>query len=66
MQLVINGITKDINNNQTIADMVKQFSKTDKHLIAELNGTIIPTDAWGSTSLKAGDALELVAFVGGG
>ncbi len=66
MQLVINGILKEINNGQTIADTIKQFSKTDKHLIAELNGAIIPTNAWGTTALKSGDTLELVAFVGGG
>ena len=66
MQLVINGQTKEITNAATIADIVTQFSKNSAHLIAELNGTIIPTAAWGSTSLKSGDALELVAFVGGG
>ncbi len=66
MQLTINGHAKEITNGQSIADMVKQFSKTDKHLIAELNGTIIPNEAWEKTPLNAGDTLELVAFVGGG
>ena len=66
MQLVINGQTKEFSGTATIQGVIAQFSKNNAHLIAELNGTIIPTDKWGSTTLKNGDALELVAFVGGG
>ena len=66
MRLIINGQNKEVSNANTIEDVINQFSKNKSHLIAELNGTIIATGDWNSTSLKEGDALELVAFVGGG
>lgn len=66
MQLVINGQNKEIAATATVADLVGQFCKNKQHIIAELNGTIIPISDWSTTVLKQGDALELVAFVGGG
>ena len=32
----------------------------------ELNGAIVPRDAYAATVLRAGDVLEVVRFVGGG
>lgn len=49
-----------------MSDIVSTFCRQPKHVISELNGTIIPCDQWAKTSLKDGDALELVTFVGGG
>jgi thiamine biosynthesis protein ThiS len=66
MRLTINGQTKDITSAGNIAALVSQFCANKKHIIAEINGTIVPSTKWDSTSLKDGDTVELVAFVGGG
>ena len=66
MQIIINGQNKEITTGVSIAGTIALFAKTKTHLIAELNGNIIPTEKWEATTLKQGDALELVAFVGGG
>lgn len=66
MRLTINGQNKDITGASNVADIVAQFCKNPAHVITEINGNIVPNDAWGTTSLKEGDSLELVAFVGGG
>jgi sulfur carrier protein len=51
---------------QNLSDIVSAFCKQSKHVITELNGTIVPSAQWAQTSIKEGDALELVTFVGGG
>ena len=66
MKVTINGQIKDISNAANIADIVGQFCANKKHIITEVNGTLVPRDDWNKTSLKEGDAIELVSFVGGG
>ena len=66
MKVTINGTSKELNNNPQLADLVAQFCKESKHIITEVNGTIIPSSNWNNTSIKDGDTIELVAFVGGG
>jgi sulfur carrier protein len=39
--------------------------KSDR-VAVELNHDIVPRDRWPSTTLKDGDRLEIVHFVGGG
>ncbi|MBI4309165.1 MAG: sulfur carrier protein ThiS [Candidatus Omnitrophica bacterium] len=66
MKLTINGQTKNISNAATVADLAAQFCPNRKSIIAEINGAIVPCGQWDKTILKEGDAVELVAFVGGG
>ena len=66
MNIIINGKTQELPSIQKLSDIVSSFSKNPKHVITELNGSIIPSDQWTNTSLKDGDTLELVTFVGGG
>jgi len=66
MNITINGTIQALNSDKNLSDIVNAFSKQPKHVITELNGTIIPADQWAKTNLQDGDALELVTFVGGG
>lgn len=66
MKLNINGHDKDMPATTNIADLIKQLCKNPKHIIAEVNGQIVPNSTWAQTNLKEGDSIELVAFVGGG
>lgn len=65
MKITLNGQSKDI-SSATIADIVGQYCANRKNIITEVNGAIIPSASWASTSIKEGDTIELVAFVGGG
>ena len=53
-------------SSQNLSGLVNTFCKQSKHVLAELNGTIVPSEQWAQTNLQDGDALELVTFVGGG
>ena len=66
MNLIINGTAQQLTSAKSLSDIVSSYCKQPKHVITELNGAIIPADQWAHTSLKDGDALELVTFVGGG
>jgi sulfur carrier protein len=66
MKVIINGTSKEFTNNTLLSDIVTQFCKEPKHIITEVNGTIVPSNAWDNTSIKDNDTIELVAFVGGG
>jgi sulfur carrier protein len=66
MNIIINGKSQQLASAKNLSDIVSSFCKQPKHVITELNGTIVPSDQWPQTSLQDGDALELVTFVGGG
>ena len=66
MNITINGKPHPLNTTKNLTDIVNDYCKNPKHVITELNGTIIPSEKWALTSLKEGDTLELVTFVGGG
>ena len=66
MNVTINGASKQLAGPQNLSEIVHSLCKQPKHVITELNGTIVPCDQWAQTPLKDGDALEVVTFVGGG
>lgn len=51
---------------QTLTGLIAELSLSGASLVAEVNGTIIPSDAYAETILAENDAIELVRFVGGG
>jgi thiamine biosynthesis protein ThiS len=66
MNIIINGTAQQLTSSKNLSEIVTIFSKNPKHVITELNGTIVTADKWAQTDLQDGDALELVTFVGGG
>jgi thiamine biosynthesis protein ThiS len=66
MHITINGTSQQLISVKNLSEIVSSYCKQSKHVITELNGTIIPSDQWSKTNLQDGDALELVTFVGGG
>lgn len=66
MKVTINGTSKELNQTLLLSDLVNQYCKNPKHVIAEVNGEIINASQWSQKSVTDGDAIELVGFVGGG
>ena len=66
MRLVINGEEKDIPELATVAALIEHLGLKSDRLAVELNRDIVPRANWAATSLKSGDRLEIVHFVGGG
>ena len=66
MLLLINGEQHDLPDGLTVAALVAQLGMKPDRVAVELNLEIVPRPLWETTSLKHGDKLEVVHFVGGG
>ena len=66
MKIRINGEEKEIKEGLSLAALLDEFQIRPGRVVVELNRHIIAREAHGSTTLKEGDALEIVHFVGGG
>jgi thiamine biosynthesis protein ThiS len=69
MKLRINGDPRDFNDALapfTMAALIESLGMKSDRVAVELNRDIVPRDRWTETTLKDGDQLEIVHFVGGG
>jgi thiamine biosynthesis protein ThiS len=66
MKLIINGEDREFDSISTLSDLLVQLGMKPDRVAVELNRELAPRDGWSSTSLKDGDKLEIVHFVGGG
>ena len=66
MRLVINGDGKSFDQQMSVADLLVALGVPSLKVAVELNREIVPKSAYNATSLKDGDRLEIVNFVGGG
>jgi len=65
MQVKINGKPEEVQGG-TILDLLKA-KNIDPHMVAvELNDAMVERDHLGTTSVKDGDALEFLFYMGGG
>ena len=53
-------------DNLTLMDFLPKNGYVPQKIAVEMNGEIVPKSQYNSTILRAGDALEIVNFVGGG
>ena len=66
MRLFINGEEKNFADSLSLAQLIEQLGMKGDRVAVELNREIISRAQWADTSLKDGDRLEIVHFVGGG
>ncbi len=66
MQLILNGNPEEIKDGMTLGQFLTDLGLPEKGLAVERNLEIVPKSAYDSTTLEAGDRLEVIQFVGGG
>ncbi len=66
MQILLNGKKKEIPNNTQLKEIIEQFCRNTKRVIAEVNGDIVKRHLWEECLIHPGDTIELVNLVGGG
>jgi thiamine-phosphate pyrophosphorylase len=64
--VTINGKLVVLDEGTTIQQFLHSKGYQDRLVVVELNESILPRDAYSTTSLVAGDRVEIVHFVGGG
>jgi sulfur carrier protein len=65
MKLIINGTEQDVAAHDLVS-LVEALGMKGDRVAIELNGDIVTRARWAEASLKDGDKLEIVHFVGGG
>lgn len=66
MQLHINGQPRDLSEPISLMSLLTDMGLKSDRVAVELNREIVPRNQWTQTTLKDGDRLEIVHFVGGG
>ena len=66
MRLTINGKDKVFDDALSLTQLIEQLGMKGDRVAVELNREIVSRAQWAETSLKDGDRLEIVHFVGGG
>jgi thiamine biosynthesis protein ThiS len=66
LQITVNGTRHTGTNLSTVRDLVTELALDPRKIAIEQNGRIVPRSAYDTTTITAGDAIEIVSFVGGG
>ncbi|SDB28641.1 sulfur carrier protein [Desulfonatronum thiosulfatophilum] len=66
MHILINGINEHLTAPLTLQELITSKGLDPAVVVAELNREIIPGEQFSETTLREGDHLELLRFVGGG
>jgi thiamine biosynthesis protein ThiS len=66
MTLQINGQAREFAEDLTLSGLLDQLGFKRDRVAVELNRDIVARAQWEATTLKDGDKLEIVHFVGGG
>ncbi|WP_338080641.1 thiamine phosphate synthase [Cohnella luojiensis] len=65
MVVTVNG-RQERTKATTMLELAEHYKLADKHIVAELDGDIVPRQSWRETPLRIGASVEFVHFVGGG
>ena len=66
MNITLNGRKCTISGVFVIRDLVREHKLNPDQVVVEHNKTVVPKDAYATTTVNEGDIIEIVRFVGGG
>ncbi len=66
MQLKLNGEIREVPEGTTVSGLLAQLGVKAPRVAVEVNEAVVTKDRYDAHALRAGDAVEIVAFVGGG
>ncbi len=66
MQLIINGESRTLDDDISIAQLLEMSDLAAKRIAVEVNEAIIPKSRHAETLLQDGDKIEIIHAIGGG
>jgi thiamine biosynthesis protein ThiS len=66
LQITLNGDAHDVAGPLTVADLLVQLEIDSRRVAVEHNLIVVKREAFATTMVREGDAVEIVNFVGGG
>lgn len=64
--MVLNGEAHEVASGTTVAMLLAEVASSAGKVAVEINREIVPRSLHGERVVQAGDAVEIVTFVGGG
>lgn len=62
----VNGQSRMVASGLSVAGLLAELGLDERKVAIERNEEIVPRSTYATTDLNAGDALEIVHFIGGG
>jgi sulfur carrier protein len=66
IEVMLNGETRAVPAGISVHELLEHLELQPRLIVVEHNGEILRRDGYAGVCVHAGDALELVHFVGGG
>ena len=66
VELTVNDEPRALPDGATVADLVATLGLGPRRIAVEVNRAIVPRADYACTTLRDGDAVEVIQFVGGG
>lgn len=66
MKIIVNGQERDVRENTTLEELIREVGLADAACAAEVNQKLVPKRQRAGVTLAEGDRIELVTLVGGG
>ncbi|HEY0673457.1 MAG TPA: sulfur carrier protein ThiS [Longimicrobiales bacterium] len=66
IQVTINGEERAVSQGLTVSELLTSLGLHPRLIVVEYNREILNREQYDKTEVRAGDAFELVHFVGGG
>ena len=66
MKVIINGENRDIDENITVLNLLKELGIEEKTMAAAINMEVVKKENWENTKISEGDKIEFLHIVGGG
>ena len=65
LQITVNGAAHAWRGH-CVADLVSELALDPRSVAVELNRAIVPRSQYATTTIRGGDEVEIVRFIGGG
>jgi len=66
MKLTVNGEPHEHQGGGTIDTLLEELGAKKAHTALMLNGKVVSSNGWKTTTLSENDEVEMLVFVGGG
>jgi sulfur carrier protein len=66
LQITLNGDAHDVAGPLTVTDLLARLEIDSRRVAVEHNLIVLKREAFATTMVREGDAVEIVNFVGGG
>lgn len=64
--MIVNGKKLNLDNNNTVTDLLNSLKVSETRVVVEVNGEIIVKEDFSNVNLNEDDTVEVISFVGGG